>query len=128
MGDRVLLRVSPWKGVVRFIKRGKLGPRYIGPFKILERIGRVAYRLELPDELNGVHDVYHVSNLRKCLVDEAHHVPMNEIQVDERLNFIEKPIGIVDRMIRKLKKTKYTLVKVQWNNRRGPEYTWERED
>ena len=128
VGDRVLLKVSPWKGVVRFVKRGKLGPRYIGPFEILERIGKVAYRLELPEELSGVHNVFHVSNLRKCLVKEAHHVPMDEIRIDEKLNFVEKPVEIVDQIVRKLKKTKYTLVKVRWDSKRGPEYTWERED
>nr|XP_043630383.1 uncharacterized protein LOC122601708 [Erigeron canadensis] len=68
-GDYVLLKVSPWKGVIRFVKRGKLGPRYIGPFKIIERVGKVAYRLELPQELGGVHDVFHICNLRKCLAD-----------------------------------------------------------
>ena len=84
VGEKVLLKVSPWKGVVRFVKRGKLGPRYIGPFVILERIGPVAYRLDLPQELSGVHNVFHVSNLRKCLIDEARHVPMDEIRVDDR--------------------------------------------
>ena len=78
--------------------------------------------------LSGVHNVFHVSNLRKCLVDETHHVPMDEIQVNEQLNFVEKPIEIVDRMTRKLKKTYYAIVKVRWSSRRGPEFTWERED
>jgi hypothetical protein len=128
VGDKVLLKVSPWKGVVRFVKRGKLGPRFIGPFKIIERIGRVAYRLDLPPELDGVHNVFHVSNLRKCLVNEAHHVPMDEIQVDEKLNFVEKPVEILDREVRKLKRSEFTIVKVRWNSKRGPEYTWERED
>jgi len=128
VGDFVLLKVSPWKGVVRFVKRGKLGPRYIGPFEILERIGPVAYRLKLPQELGGVHDVFHVSNLRKCLVDPSHHVPMDEIQVDQKLNFVEKPLEILDRVTKKLKTKWYPIVKVRWQSKRGPEFTWERED
>jgi hypothetical protein len=75
--DRVLLKVSPWKGAIRFGKRGKLNPRYIGPFRITERIGPVAYRLELPDELRGIHDVFHVSNLKKCLADESLKTPLD---------------------------------------------------
>ncbi|GJW33209.1 putative reverse transcriptase domain-containing protein [Tanacetum coccineum] len=84
----VLLRVSPWKGVVRFGKKGKLAPRYVGPFKILERIGLVAYRLRLPEELNSVHDTFHVSNLKKCLADANLHVPLDEIKVEKTLCFI----------------------------------------
>ena len=128
MGDYVLLKVSPWKGVVRFVKRGKLGPRYIGPFKILERVGKVAYRLELPQELSGVHDVFHICNLRKCLADPTHHVPMDEIRVDPSLNFVEEPVEILDRQEKKLKNKRYTIVKVRWNAKRGAEFTWERED
>ncbi|GKC58936.1 hypothetical protein Tco_1086534 [Tanacetum coccineum] len=82
VGDRVLLRVSPWKGVVRFGKKGKLAPRYVGPFEILKRIGPVAYRLRLPEELSSVHDTFHVSNLKKCLADANLHVPLNEIKID----------------------------------------------
>ncbi|GKA50966.1 putative reverse transcriptase domain-containing protein [Tanacetum coccineum] len=78
-GDQVLLKVSPWKGVVRFGKKGKLALRYVGPFKILERIGPIAYRLRLPKELSGVHDTFHVSNLKKCLADASLHVPLDEI-------------------------------------------------
>nr|XP_043611835.1 uncharacterized protein LOC122583502 [Erigeron canadensis] len=116
-------RVSPWKGVIRFVKRGKLGPRYIGPFKILERVGKVAYRLELPQELGGVHDVFHICNLRKCLADPTQHVPMNEIRVDKNLNFVEDPVEILDRQTKKLKNKRYTIVKVRWNARRGVEFT-----
>ena len=83
VGDKVLLKVSPWKGVIRFGKRGKLNPRYVGPFEILERIGPVAYRLDLPAELSGIRNVFHVSNLKKCLTDETLVVPLEEIQVDE---------------------------------------------
>ncbi|GJX76935.1 putative reverse transcriptase domain-containing protein [Tanacetum coccineum] len=83
VGDRVMLKVSPWKGVVRFGKKGKLAPRYVGPFEILERIGPVAYRLRLSEELSGVHDTFHVSNLKKCLADASLHVPLDEIKVEE---------------------------------------------
>ncbi|GJX00838.1 putative reverse transcriptase domain-containing protein [Tanacetum coccineum] len=102
VGDRVLVKVTPWKGVVCFGKKGKLAPRYVGPFEILERIGLVAYRLRLPEELNSVHDTFHVSNLKKCLVDANLHVPLDEIKVDKRLRFVEKPIEIMNREIKKL--------------------------
>ncbi|GJY20787.1 putative reverse transcriptase domain-containing protein [Tanacetum coccineum] len=82
VGDRVLLKVSPWKGVIHFGKRGKLAPRYVGPFEILERIGPVAYRLRLPEELSSVHDTFHVSNLKKCLADANLHVPLDEIKIE----------------------------------------------
>ncbi|GJX30498.1 hypothetical protein Tco_0238577 [Tanacetum coccineum] len=113
VGDRVLLRVSPWKGVVRFGKKGKFAPRYIGPFEILERIGLVAYRLRLPEYLSSVHDTFHVSNLKKCLADANLHVPLNEIKVDKTLRFVEKPVEIMDREIKKLKRKKITLVKIR---------------
>ena len=128
VGDKVMLKVSPWKGVIRFGKRGKLNPRYIGPFLILERIGPVAYRLELPSELSKVHDVFHVSNLKKCLSDEMPVIPMRDIRVDEKLNFVEEPIEILDREVKRLKRSRIPLVKVRWNSRHGPEFTWERED
>ncbi|GJW24370.1 reverse transcriptase domain-containing protein [Tanacetum coccineum] len=113
VGDRVMLKVSPWKGVVRFGKKGKLAPRYVGPFEILERIGPVAYRLRLPEELSGVHDTFHVSNLKKCLADASLHVPLNEIKVDKTLRFIEEPIEILDRKIKSLKRSKISLVNVR---------------
>lgn len=128
VGDKVMLKVSPWKGVIHFGKRGKLNPRYIGPFLILERIGPVAYRLELPQELSKVHDVFHVSNLKKCLSDETPVIPMKDIRVDENLNFVEEPIEILDREIKRLKRSRIPLIKVRWNSRHGPEFTWERED
>ncbi|GJT16644.1 reverse transcriptase domain-containing protein [Tanacetum coccineum] len=128
VGDRVMLKVSPWKGVVRFGKKGKLAPRYVGPFEILERIGPVAYRLRLPEELSGVHDTFHVSTLKKCLADASLHVPLNEIKVDKTLRFIEEPVEILDREIKSLKRSKISLVKVRWDSKRGPEFTWERED
>ncbi|GJV84695.1 hypothetical protein Tco_1524593 [Tanacetum coccineum] len=99
VGDRVLLRVTPWKGIVHFGKKGKLAPRYVGPFEILERIGLVAYRLRLLKELNRVHDTFHVSNLKKCLADANLHVPLDEIKVDKTLRFLEEPVEIMDREI-----------------------------
>ncbi|KAD6795784.1 hypothetical protein E3N88_06680 [Mikania micrantha] len=128
VGDRVMLKVSPWKGVVRFAKKVKLTPRYVGPFDIIERISPVAYRLSLPDELNGVHDVFHVSNLKKCLADETLIIPVEEIQLDENLRFVEEPLEIMDRKVKKLRRSRIPIVKVRWNSRRGPEFTWERED
>ncbi|GKF18231.1 hypothetical protein Tco_0063149, partial [Tanacetum coccineum] len=119
VGDQVLLRVSPWKGVVRFGKKGKLAPRYVGLFEILERISLVAYRLRLPEELNSMHDTFHVSNLKKCLADANLHVPLDEIKVDKTLHFIEEPLEIMDREIRKLKHRNIAIVKVRWNLKRG---------
>ncbi|KAD2392908.1 hypothetical protein E3N88_39885 [Mikania micrantha] len=127
VGDKVLLKVSPWKGVVRFSKKGKLSPCYVGPFKILKRIRPVAYQLELPVEMAGVHDVFHVSNIRKCLADESLLMPLQDVEVNEKLKFIEQPIQIEDRREKRLKRKKLVLVKVKWNSRRGPEYTWELE-
>ncbi|KAD2804050.1 hypothetical protein E3N88_37427 [Mikania micrantha] len=123
-----MLKVSPWKGVVRFAKKGKLTPRYVGPFEIIERIGPVAYRLSLPNELSGVHDVFHVSNLKKCFADETLIIPIEEIQLDEHLRFVEEPLEIMDRKVKQLRRSRIPIVKVRWNSRHGPEFTWERED
>nr|GEW67131.1 hypothetical protein [Tanacetum cinerariifolium] len=128
VGDKVMLKVSPWKGVIRFGKRGKLNPRYIRPFKIHAKVGTVAYRLELPEQLNHVHSTFHVSNLKKCLFDEPLAITLDEIHVDDKLNFIEKPVEIIDCEVKRLKKSRIPFMKVRWNLRRGPEYTWERED
>ncbi|GKA58736.1 putative reverse transcriptase domain-containing protein [Tanacetum coccineum] len=128
VGDYVLLKVSPWKGVVRFGKKGKLAPKFFGPFKIVKKVGLVAYRLRLPEELNGVHDTFHVSNLKKCLADPTLQVPLDEIQVDAKLNFVEEPVEILEREFKKLKRSRIAIVKVRWNSKRGPEFTWECED
>ncbi|GKD20946.1 hypothetical protein Tco_1222649 [Tanacetum coccineum] len=102
--------------------------RYVRPFEITERIGPVAYRLRLPQDLNGVHDTFHVSNLKKCLADPILQIPLDEIQVDAKLNFVEEQVEILEREFKKLKRSRITIVKVQWNSKRGPEFTWEHED
>ncbi|GJX50124.1 putative reverse transcriptase domain-containing protein [Tanacetum coccineum] len=128
VGDCVFLKVSPWKGVVRFGKKGKLAHRFVRPFKITDRIGPVTYRLRLPEELNGVHDTFHMSNLKKCLADRTLQVPLDEIQVDSKLNFVEEPVEILEREFKKLKRSRISIIKVRWNLKCGPEFTWERED
>ncbi|GKE20285.1 putative reverse transcriptase domain-containing protein, partial [Tanacetum coccineum] len=128
VGDKVMLKVSPWKGVVRFGKRGKLNPRYVGPFKVLEKVGEVAYKLELPEELSRVHNTFHVSNLKKCHADEPLAVPLDGLHLDDKLHFVEEPLEIVGREVKRLKRSRIPLVKVRWNSKRGPEFTWERED
>ncbi|GJT43807.1 putative reverse transcriptase domain-containing protein [Tanacetum coccineum] len=128
VGEYVLLKVSPWKGVVRFGNKRKLAPRFVGAFEIIEKVGPVASRLDLPKESNGVHDTFHVSNLKKCLVDPTLQVPLDEIQVDSKLNFVEEPVEIMEREVKKLKRSRIDIVKVRWNSKCGPEFTWERED
>ncbi|GJY47391.1 putative reverse transcriptase domain-containing protein [Tanacetum coccineum] len=112
VSDYVLLKVSPWKGVVRFGKKEKLAPRFVRPFEIVEKVGLVAYRLRLLEELNGVHDTFHVSNLKKCLDYPTLQVPLDEIQVDVKLNFMEEPMEILERDSRSLKQSRIAIVKV----------------
>ncbi|GJX77329.1 hypothetical protein Tco_0324140 [Tanacetum coccineum] len=126
VGDRVMLKVSPWKWVVRFGKRGKLNPRYVGPFKVLAKVGKVAYKLELPQELSRVHHTFHVSDMKKCYADEPLVMPLEGIHVDDKLQFVEEPVEIMEREIKRLKQSRIPLVKVLWNSRRGLEFTWER--
>ncbi|GJT44341.1 putative reverse transcriptase domain-containing protein [Tanacetum coccineum] len=126
--DKVMLKVSPWKGVVRFGKWGKLNPRYVGPFKVLGKVGEVAYKLELPEELSRVHNTFHVSNLKKCYADEPLAVPLDGLHFDDKLQFVEEPVEIMDREVKRLKRSRIPLIKVRWNSKRGPEFTWERED
>nr|GEU34083.1 putative reverse transcriptase domain-containing protein [Tanacetum cinerariifolium] len=128
VGDMVMLKVSPWKGAVRFGKCRKLSPHYIGPFRILARVGYVAYTLELPEELKGIHSTFHVSNLKKFLTEGDIVVSIDEIQLDDKLHMIEEPVKIVDREVKRLKQSRIHIVKVCWNSQRGPEFTWERED
>ncbi|GJR63890.1 putative reverse transcriptase domain-containing protein [Tanacetum coccineum] len=113
---------------LHFGKKDKLAPSYVGPFKILKRIGLVAYRLRLPEELSSVHDTFHVSNLKKCLADANLHVLLDEIKVDKTLRFVEETVEIMEQEIKKLKHRKIVFVKVRWNSKRGPEFTWEHED
>ncbi|GJZ05735.1 putative reverse transcriptase domain-containing protein [Tanacetum coccineum] len=103
VGDRVMLKVLPWKGVVRFGKRGKLNPKYVGPFKVLKKVGSVAYKLELPQELSRVHNTFH-------------------------LHFVEEPVEIMGREVKRLKQSRIPILKVRWNSRRGHEFTWEGKD
>nr|GEY89965.1 putative reverse transcriptase domain-containing protein [Tanacetum cinerariifolium] len=123
VGDKVMLKVSTWKGVIRFGKRGKLNPRYIGPFKIIAKVGIVAYRLEFPEQLSRVHSTFHVSNLKKCLADEPLAIPLDEIQVDDKLHFIEESVEILDREVKRLKLSRIPIVKVRWNSKRGPDFS-----
>ncbi|GKE41735.1 putative reverse transcriptase domain-containing protein, partial [Tanacetum coccineum] len=125
VGDKVMLKVSPWKGVVRFGKRGKLHPRYVGPFKVLEKVGSVAYKLELPEELSRVHNMFHLS---KCYADEPLDVSLDGLHFDDKLHFVEEPVEIIDREVKRLKRSRIPIIKVRWNSKKGHEFTWERED
>ncbi|GJU93960.1 hypothetical protein Tco_1318716 [Tanacetum coccineum] len=118
-----MLEVSSYKGVIRFSKRGKLNPRYIRPFKILAKVGTVAYRLEVPEKMSRVHSMFHVSKLNKCLADEPLAIPLDEIQVDDKLNFIEEPVEVMDCEVKRLKQSRIPIIKVRWNSMRGPEFT-----
>ncbi|XP_076917823.1 uncharacterized protein LOC143578028 [Bidens hawaiensis] len=119
----------PWISSLNYQKPlGKLAPRYVGPYEILNRIGPVAYKLKLPQELCGIHDTFHVSNLKKCLANDTQPIPLENIYIDHKLHFVEKPIEIVDRDVKKLKQSRIRLVKVKWNYKQGPEFTWELED
>ncbi|GKG18853.1 hypothetical protein Tco_0375952, partial [Tanacetum coccineum] len=106
VGDKVMLKVLPWKGVVRFGKRGKLNPRYVRPFKVLEKVREVAYKLELPKKLSRVHNTFHVSNLKKCHADEPLAVPLDGLNLDDKLHFVEEPIEIVGREVKRLKRSR----------------------
>ncbi|GJS81017.1 putative reverse transcriptase domain-containing protein [Tanacetum coccineum] len=128
VGDKVMLKVSPWKGVVHFRKQGKLNPRYVRPFKVLKKFRAVAYKLELPQELSRVHNTFHVSNLKKCYSDDPLFVPLEGLQVDDKLYFVEEPVEIMNREVKQLRRIRVPIVKVRWNSRRGPEFTWERKD
>nr|GEV01539.1 hypothetical protein [Tanacetum cinerariifolium] len=125
------MRCAPFEalyGMVHFEKKEKLAPRFVGPFEITERISLVAYRLRLPEELNGFHDTFHVSNIKKCLAEPTLQIPLDEIQIDDKLKFMEKPMEILEREFKKIKWSRISIVKVWWNSKRGHEFTWERED
>ena len=127
VGDLVFLKVSPMKGVMRFGKKGKLAPRFVGPFEIIAHIGKLAYRLDLPPSLSMVHNVFHVSMLRKCLKDPQVIVQPTELEVNEDLTYVVKPITIVDRDVKQLRRKTVNLVKVQWSNDEN-DVTWELEE
>ncbi|KAL4014536.1 hypothetical protein IC575_026741 [Cucumis melo] len=128
VGDKVFLKVAPMRGVLRFERRGKLSPRFVGPFEILERIGPVAYRLVLPPSLSTVHDVFHVSMLRKYVSDPSHVVDYEPLEIDENLSYTEQPVEVLAREVKTLRNKEIPLVKVLWRNHRVEEATWERED
>nr|GEU85961.1 putative reverse transcriptase domain-containing protein [Tanacetum cinerariifolium] len=114
--------------VVHFGKRGKLNPRYVGPFKVLERVGDVAYKLDLPEEPSRVHNTFHVSNLKKCHADEPLAVPLDGLHMNDKLHFVEESVEIIDHEVKRLRRSYIPLVKIRSNSKRGPEFTWERED
>ena len=128
VGDHVYLRVSPMKGVQRFGVKGKLGPRYVGPFSIIERCGSVAYHLELPAQLSAVHNIFHVSQLRKCLRVPSKVIDIEKLQVEPGLSYPEHPIKILDRKDRVTRRQTRRFYKVQWSNHSEDEATWEQED
>jgi hypothetical protein len=128
MGDYVYLKVSPMRGIRRSNVRGKLAPRYIGPFKVLERKGEVAYHLELPPNLSGVHEVFHVSQLKKCLRVPEEQAPLEGLDVQEDLTYTEHPVKILKTSERVTRNKKIKMCRVQWSHHTEDEATWERED
>ena len=127
IGDHVFLKISPMKGVMRFGKKEKLTPRYIGSFEVLNRISNVSYRLALPPNLNHVHSVFHISMLKKYIPDPSHVLPTQEVTVEENSSYEEEPIAIVDRQIRKLRRREIIMLKIQWQRHSLEECTWESE-
>ena len=125
MGNRVFLKVSPWKGVLRFGRRGKLRPRYIGPYEIIARVGPVEYRLDLPLELSMVHNVFHVSMLCKYIPDPSHVLRDQPVELKDNLTYKEQPMQIVDRSEKIFLNKVIPLVKVLWGNHGIKEATWE---
>ena len=122
------LKVAPIRGTRRFQIRGKLAPRYIGPFKINEKVGAVAYRLELPPEMSDIHDVFHVSQLKKCLRVPEEQVPLEAMDLQPDLQYQERPIRILDTASRKTRTSETRICRVQWSNHTEAEATWEKED
>ncbi|KAI5317258.1 hypothetical protein L3X38_036965 [Prunus dulcis] len=126
--ERTKAQLSPWKGVVRFRRRGKLSPRYIGAYEVMERVGPVAYRLALPLDLSQLHDVFHVSMLRKYISDPSHVLEGQPIELQEDLTYVEQPVQILDRKMQVLRSREIPLVKVLWRSHTVEEATWEPED
>ncbi|XP_057247486.1 uncharacterized protein LOC130589879 [Beta vulgaris subsp. vulgaris] len=126
VGEKVLLKVSRMKGVIRFGKKGKLSPKFIGPYEILDRVGKVAYRLALPTELSRVHNVFHISQLRRYNPDKSHVLQPETVQIDDKLSYEERPIKILDSKVRSTRnKDVNKFVKVLWSNHKSEEATWE---
>ena len=128
VGDKVFLRVSPWKGIMRFGNKGKLSPRYIGPYEIIERIGPFAYKLSLPPKLARIHNVFHVSMLRQYRSDPSYVLKDPEVEISDNLSYVEEPIRIVDHKVKQLRKRDIPMVKVVWKNHGVEEATWETEE
>ncbi|XP_065864137.1 uncharacterized protein [Euphorbia lathyris] len=128
VGDRVFLKVSPWKGLLRFGKKGKLSPRFIGPYEVVERVGPVAYRLQLSQNLSNIHDVFHVSMLRRYRSDPNHIIQEQPIELSEDLSYKEEPVAILAREQKVLRNKTIPLVKVMWHRHSCEEATWEREE
>ncbi|KAK6162430.1 hypothetical protein DH2020_002271 [Rehmannia glutinosa] len=129
VGDEVFLRLSPRKGLINPKKGGKLSPRYVGPYKILQRIGKLAYRLELPTPYAGMHVVFHVSRLKKYQPDSEHIITRDTLPLIENLSYTERPMRIIDQQVRQLRKREIPMVKVVWHNHnRDEDATWEMEE
>ncbi|KAA3460491.1 reverse transcriptase [Gossypium australe] len=124
VGDQVFLKVSPWKKVMRFGRKGKLSPRFIGPYRVMKRVGPVAYQLELPSELKQMHDVFHDSMLRRYRLDPSHVVPVEEVELRPDLSYEEEPIQILERDVKMLRRKLVPLVKVLWRNHGSEEASW----
>ena len=123
VGDKVFLKVSPWKKILRFGQKGKLSPRFIGPYEILKRVGPMAYQLALPPKLAKLHDVFHVSMLRRYRSEESHILPVQEIQVQEDLSYDEEPKAILAQEVKQLRNKQVPLVKVLWQHHGREEAT-----
>jgi hypothetical protein len=128
VGDRVFLKVSPIRGVMQFGKKGKLSPRFVGPFKITQRVGRLAYRIALPQDLIGTHDIFHVSMLRKYIANLDVNVEYEPLKIHEGLTYVEEPMKIVDKKEQVLRTKTIPIVKVLWRNHGVEEALWEAEN
>ncbi|XP_059284782.1 uncharacterized protein LOC132038074 [Lycium ferocissimum] len=128
IGDKVFLKVSPMKGVMHFGRKGKLSPRYIGPYEITKRVGKVAYELRLPAEMSMAHPVFHISMLRLYKPIPSHVLNHEQIEIDEALYYEKEPVQNLDRQVRRLRTKDVVSVKVLWRNHNTEETTWEAEE